>query len=106
MFVNSVAVHSQVDMDLRRLCNAQSVCRDCIQASPDCSWCADPVGCDCMKPVQMFMFLQRETVTMHCLMRKCLPMTSSNRVLVVSMLIMLCVCVCVILHALLCSVCV
>lgn len=37
-------VYGQVDPDLRRLCNAQTVCGDCILASPLCVWCADTVS--------------------------------------------------------------
>ena len=46
-FLFIFAVRSQgtvVDPDLRRLCNAQSTCRECIQASPSCTWCADQVS--------------------------------------------------------------
>ena len=38
------ALSQAVDPALRRLCNAQSACRDCILASPTCTWCADPVS--------------------------------------------------------------
>ena len=27
--------------DVTKLCEAQTSCRDCIQASPQCSWCSE-----------------------------------------------------------------
>lgn len=29
----------QSDEELQRLCNVQTNCRECIRASPKCSWC-------------------------------------------------------------------
>ena len=42
IYIIFVVVYSQQNTDF--VCNAQTTCRKCIQASPLCSWCADPVS--------------------------------------------------------------